>query len=328
MSRFFLGVDIGNTKSHALIADETGNAVGFAHGGPGNHEVLGLDGFQTALHSVTEGALTNAGIHRAQIAGAGYGIAGYDWPSDRPAMDNVLQTLALEAPYEFVNDALMGLIAGTKDGWGVNVSAGTSGNCRGRDQQGREGRVSGNGAPFGEYGGGHELVSLSLQAISRAWSLRGPHTRLSQLFVEHVGAKDVDDLLEGIVRDRYRLSPTDAPVAFRAADEGDTVANDLITFISRELGNLAIGVIRQLEFEDLAFEVVLAGSFYKGSPHIEATVRETIHTVAPGAQLVRLSAPPVVGSVLLGMESAGMDFRAVRDTLIASTAELPELATE
>ena len=34
MTRYFLGVDVGATKSHALIADETGRAVGFGPPGP------------------------------------------------------------------------------------------------------------------------------------------------------------------------------------------------------------------------------------------------------------------------------------------------------
>ena len=31
---YFLGIDIGGTKSHALIADEEGRAVGFGQAGP------------------------------------------------------------------------------------------------------------------------------------------------------------------------------------------------------------------------------------------------------------------------------------------------------
>ncbi len=41
MMRYFLGVDVGATKTHALIADEAGAGVGFGAGGPGNHEVVG-----------------------------------------------------------------------------------------------------------------------------------------------------------------------------------------------------------------------------------------------------------------------------------------------
>jgi hypothetical protein len=54
-------------------------------------------------------------------------------------------------------------------------------------------------------------------------------------------------------------------------------------------------------------------------------MRETIHAVAPGAHLVRLTAPPVVGGVLLGVEQAGEDPFAVREALIRSTQEMLEM---
>ena len=78
--RYFLGVDTGATKSHALIADECGRALGFGESGPGNYEAVGWDGMRQALHTITHQALASAGIAREQITGAGFGIAGYDWP--------------------------------------------------------------------------------------------------------------------------------------------------------------------------------------------------------------------------------------------------------
>jgi hypothetical protein len=51
-------------------------------------------------------------------------------------------------------------------------------------------------------------------------------------------------------------------------------------------------------------------------------MRQTIHTEAPGARLVRLAAPPVVGAVVLGMQVGGIDAPARRERLIQSTAEL------
>ena len=44
MTRYFLGIDIGGTKSHALVADDTGQALGLGVGGPGNYEVVGYSG--------------------------------------------------------------------------------------------------------------------------------------------------------------------------------------------------------------------------------------------------------------------------------------------
>jgi hypothetical protein len=82
------------------------------------------------------------------------------------------------------------------------------------------------------------------------------------------------------------------------------------------LADIAIGVARQLNFIEIEFEVVLAGSLYKGSPRITATMQETIHRVAPLARLVHLNAPPVVGSVLLAMEQWDVDYTVLRDHLI------------
>ena len=78
--RYFLGADIGASKTHILIADETGQAVGFGQAGPGNHETVGYDGLRAALRTATDQALTMAQITKAQIAGAGFGVAGYDFP--------------------------------------------------------------------------------------------------------------------------------------------------------------------------------------------------------------------------------------------------------
>ena len=86
---------------------------------------------------------------------------------------------------------------------------------------------------------------------------------------------------------------------------------------------MAIGVSRQLAFETLTFDVVLLGSLFKVSPLLVQTVGQTIQKVAPGACLVQLAAPPVVGGVLLGMEKAGIKYSStVRQSLLSSTNEL------
>jgi N-acetylglucosamine kinase-like BadF-type ATPase len=161
-----------------------------------------------------------------------------------------------------------------------------------------------------------------MQAVARDWSLRGPPTRLSHRFVAATGASDVADLLAGLMRGRYVLWAGDAPIVFSVAAEGDDIALDLVRRAGRELGNLAVGVSRQIGITDLAFDVVLSGSFYNGSPLIQETMADTIHAVAPRARLVRLEAPPVVGAVLLGMEQVGLQASALRQTLITSTRAL------
>lgn len=321
MTEYYLGVDIGGTKSHALIADEAGRVVGFGETGPGSHEVVGYEGLSVAIHTILDQAVRSAGIAKSQIAGAGFGIAGYDWPSERGPMRQIIESLGFGAPYELVNDAVIGLIAGASQGWGVAVVAGTSCNCRGRDPYGREGRVTGCGPAYGENAGGTELVAKAIEAVALAWTKRGPATILTERFIEAAGAHDVVDLLQGLSRGRYRLRASTAPIVFAAAETGDEVAASLIAWAGQELGSLAVGVIRQLEFESLKFEVVQAGSFYKGSPVITEMMRRVVHQVAPLAEFVRLDVPPVIGGVLLGVEQSGTKYLHLREDLIRSFRE-------
>jgi N-acetylglucosamine kinase-like BadF-type ATPase len=205
------------------------------------------------------------------------------------------------------------------DGWGVVVSAGTSNNCRGWDKNGREGRITGQGPRFGEYGGASEIVNRAVQAVALAWSQRGPETALSQALVDSAGAVNVADLLAGMVRGRYEVSASFAPIVFEVADLGDIVAQEIIHWAGCELGSLAVGVIHQLELEEQEFDVVLSGSLYKGSPILREVMGQTIHAIAPGARLVRLNAPPVIGGVLLGMEQVGLDTIGLRPVLVKTT---------
>jgi N-acetylglucosamine kinase-like BadF-type ATPase len=263
--------------------------------------------------------LDRAGLVKEAIAGAGFGVAGYDWPSELAPTLEAIATLGLSCPVKAVNDTVVGLIAGATEGWGVAVVAGTGNNCWGRDRHGREGRVTGNGLRFAENGGAGEVVLRAVQVVSLAWSLRGPQTRLAQAFIERTGARNLDDLLEGLVLEWYQLDASAAPLVFQVATEGDPVAREVIAWAGRELGGLAVGVIRQLGFEALEFDVVQVGSLWSGGPLLTEPFCQTVHAVAPGARPVRLSVPPVVGGVLLGMEQAGILPVEVRPRLVEST---------
>jgi len=304
---YYLGADLGSTKTHMLIVDETGRALGFGESGSGNHEDVGYEGMLDAMQQGLVQALQAAGLSRADITGAGFGVSGYDWPSESSATASVIDMLGLSAPYIYVNDTVPGLVAGAEEGWGVVVVSGTGSNCRGWDREHRrEGRVSGHGVMMGEGAGASELIHRTMQVIGYAWSKRGPMTALADAFVHYAGAMDLEDLIRGYTTQEYPVGADAAPLVFRFAAEGDEVARELIHWAGVENGKMANAVIRQLEFEDLDFDVVLAGSMFEGGAMMIDPMRETIHKFAPGARLVRLRVPPVLGAVLLGMEAAGL----------------------
>ncbi|HSV85030.1 MAG TPA: BadF/BadG/BcrA/BcrD ATPase family protein [Levilinea sp.] len=328
--QYFLGGDIGSTKTHVLVADQYGAAIGFGEDGAGNHEVVGYEGFVQALSSACQAACQEAGLHLEDITAAGFGVSGYDWPSEKRATDAAMRAAGIRAPFLAVNDAILGLLAGSSEGWGLAVVSGTGCNCRGWDRQRqREGMVTGHGYIMGEGAGASELVHRAIQAVSHEWTLRGPATAISQALICAVGASSLADLIEGISQRYYDVDASAAPLIFAAANDGDAVAIDLIRWAGIELGELAKAVIRQLSFQDLEFEVVMVGSMFKGGRLLIDSMYDTIQSLAPKARLVPLTAPPVTGAVFLAMEQVNYTpAPEVRQNLVQSFQHYAKVGNE
>lgn len=327
MTSYYLGIDIGATKSHALLADQTGCVVGFGEAGSGKRQADDYSRVGRVINEITDQALARANLEKEDIAGMGFGISDYDWPSQRAPHVEQIETLKIAASYELVNDAVIGLLAGTPEGWGLCLISGTGCNCWGISQDRRVGHVTGFGAMFGEGAGAYELITQALHRVAGAWRMNSSPTRLTAMFCELVGASDASDLIEGLALARYYIPPSVAPLVFRAAEEGDQVAREVIEWAGRELAKLAEGVIHQLGFEKETFDVVLAGSMFKGGALLIDPLREALRAVAPHARLVHLNAPPVIGAVLLAMEQAGLErpqIQQARQTLLATAEETIE----
>ena len=96
MGKSYLGVDVGSSKTHALITDGAGKALGFGEGGAGNHEVVGYPGLIRAVKDTVGQALRAAGITVADLGGAGFGVSGYDWPSEKEPTLKAISVLGIE----------------------------------------------------------------------------------------------------------------------------------------------------------------------------------------------------------------------------------------
>lgn len=320
--QYFLGIDVGSSKTHALIADETGQCIGFGRAGGGNHQNAGYERLAEVLQKSFEGTCQTSSVEKDQLAGAGFGVAGYDFPSEREAHVRAIAELGLSCPIEIVNDGANGLISGTSHGVGVNVTAGSGVNARGRGRNGKEGRIVGNGVEFGEYGGAIEIVYRARQFVNYAWIKRIPPTKLTSVFLEATGAKDEADLVEGLSHNHYHLFPGIAIEIVNAARESDQAALDVIRWSGEELGWLAVSVARQIEMENEEIEIVQSGSVFEAGELIMQPMRNVVLKHVPKAKLIRLDGPPVVGPLMLGMQMADIDPYPMRERLIKTAKEL------
>jgi N-acetylglucosamine kinase-like BadF-type ATPase len=302
-----VGVDGGGAKTHAVVADNRGDVLGAALGGPSNWEDVGLAAAGQELHDVVSRALLAAGVSARDIDGSVFGLAGVDWETDVQRLDPVVAALGLPGPRAIMNDAFLPLRAGTQWPWGVAVIAGTGSVAAGRSPAGQLFRTFGLGPMFGDEGSGSEVAEAAVRAVAEAHLGKGPATDLTEVLCRRTGRDSVPELLEFLSReflDSPEL-PTVAVDVLRTADAGDAVARGIAARAGTALGEAAGLVARRLAMEELEFDLVLAGGLLRGRNRLvidplEAALKRT----AQAATLVHLDAPEVVGAILMAMELA------------------------
>ncbi|GAB4439256.1 MAG: BadF/BadG/BcrA/BcrD ATPase family protein [Anaerolineae bacterium] len=307
----FLGVDGGSSKTHALLADERGQALALGRGGCGNWEGIGVDAAYEAHYAAFHEAIARAGLTAADITASAFGLSGLDWPSDVPILDAMVARLGIPGPRVLVNDAFVALRAGTTQPWGVAIIAGTGSIKAGRNRAGETARTlglgGGEGSDWGDWGGGADITRAALAGIAQAYIGLGPETIMSNSLVRFAGVPDVESLLRGVTREGLRLRGA-TRLVFEAAAAGDAVAHAVLVRSAQAIGRSANLVIRKLHMEAEDFELVLAGSVSRnaqGSIWMD-TLLDVVHSVEPKAQPLLLDAPPATGGVLLAMEAAGL----------------------
>ena len=97
---------------------------------------------------------------------------------------------------------------------------------------------------------------------------------------------------------------------------------EITHWAGEELGWLAVSVARQSEMENDALEIIQSGSIFDAGEVITEPMKAHVLKHCPKAILKKLDCPPVVGSVILGMEQAKFDGYSVRDVMTQSVKEI------
>ncbi len=309
-----LGVDAGASKTFALVADEDGHSLGFGQAGPGNHQVAGPEPALAAIRHSVEEALARADAASPVRFGL-FGLAGADLPMDFALLTPAIEEMDLAHQVRVKNDTMVALRAGLTRRWGVAVICGTGINAGGIGPDGQEIQLPGLGPLSGDWGGGGDIVQEVIFLICRAWDGRGRPTALTEMALDTLGMPSVEQLIAQLYRgqletyaggfDQQGLLDL-VPLVFEAAYAGDQVAQGLVARLGTEVGTTASAIIKRLGVKSTDVEVVLAGSVFKGKgPLLLDTVTQVVHKTAPRATIVRPAFEPVVGAVLLALESLG-----------------------
>ena len=95
--RYILGIDGGNSKTHALITDERGVPSGFGEAGASDYQEVGIDQAEQAWSMAIHQASDQAGIQPDEITDASFCLAGADLPEDYVLLQRTVDQLLPKA---------------------------------------------------------------------------------------------------------------------------------------------------------------------------------------------------------------------------------------
>jgi len=301
-SDLVIGVDGGATHTAALLADAaTGAVVGRGESGPSNIQAAGVDAALRELDAAVVGAFAAAGLARATVAAACLGLAGVDRSEGLDLIRSWADSVALADQLSVANDATLLFAAGTPEGWGLAVIAGTGSIAFTLDRAGRDGRAGGWGYLLGDEGSAWQVGLGGLRAACRAADGAGPPTRLLADFLARLGTADPRDIIPAVYRgawDRAAIAGL-APVVLEAAERGDDVAHKLVVREVTELARTAVAAVDAGRLSRLGLPVALAGGLVVGNAFYRMLFLESLRGfgVHPGS--FEPVADPAVGAVAL-----------------------------
>jgi len=318
-----VGVDGGSTKTVALVADGQGHIIGAGRGRGSTCTTADIAPAMQVVIETVESALGQAGRSSDDLAAGVFGLSGADWPEDHERRQAFLSEYGIARRVFIKNDAFAGLRAGTRNTFGVVIAAGTSCNAAAIAPDGREWHFG----YYQDYGGASTVGREAIRAVLHAEDGRGQPTALAQIVLDSLGYPTPEALLRGRLAGKIPNASVAAlcPAVFEAAFDGDAVATRIIVDQGVALAEYATALIRRYDMQELAFDVVLAGSVFKGKGHLLVdTITQAIAQVAPRARVKRQQFEPAVGGLLLAYDALGMTVTDSMYDNLARTVPDPE----
>jgi len=322
-----LAVDGGGVKTDLALVGSRGNLVAFARGGGSQAHYLGVEGCVEVLETLLERAIARAGgrpLDRPFASIACFLIAGADLPEESASLRARLEQLGWARRHVVDNDTVALLRAGTDRGWGVAVVCGAGINCLGRAPDGREARFPSLGEISGDWGGGVEIGLAALAAAARSADGRGPRTVLETAVPAHFELREPIDVARALHHQQMPVSRLGelAPLVLALCDE-DPVATRIVHRLADEVIALAGAALRRLDLTATDPDVVLGGGVLRSvSAGIVERIAHGIQEVAADAQVLVSPSEPIVGAVLLGLDSLGADAHAGARARVELDAEV------
>ncbi|MET9429460.1 BadF/BadG/BcrA/BcrD ATPase family protein [Streptomyces sp. NPDC003036] len=311
-----LAIDAGNSKTDVAVVGADGAVLGEARGGGFQPPVVGVDAAVGVLADAVGAAARTAGLGGPPyVSHVSACLANADLPVEERELADAVRARGWSrgGSVEVRNDTFALLRAGVEEPRGVAVVCGAGINCVGMRPDGRTARFPALGRISGDWGGGSGLAEEAMWWAARAEDGRGEPTELARTLPAHFGLDSMYALIEALHRGRIAAERRHelTPVLFATSAAGDPVARALVERLAQEVVAMASVALARLDLLDEEVPVLLGGGVLAARhPRLTPRIAELLAAKAPKAAVRVVTAPPVLGAGLLGLDHVGAPARA------------------
>jgi N-acetylglucosamine kinase-like BadF-type ATPase len=300
---YSLAIDQGGTKTAAILSDDDGHILGKGMGTGACHFFDGMPGAMAAVNDAAQAAFTQAGLSPKSLHAISAGMAGANLPEEIVALENGLRSLFPVDSIRVYNDCLIAMRGGTPASRCAVLCAGTGLNAAARFHD--EPPFVFNNYIEDIDQGAKGLGSRALQAVFFSEIGALPPTVLTEMALRLFELEKVDELLLAWQRKQLHKPIQDlSPLMFEAAKKSDAVALGIISQFGTSISRYPIAAIQKHKAQNLKMDIVLSGGLFKnkGTSLVE-TISAEIYRVAPNARIIEATYEPVVGAMLMALDS-------------------------
>jgi len=297
-----LGIDGGGSHTVALLADGS-ELLGRGEAGPTNMRAVGASRAFAALDSAVARAFTAAGRPRVRVGAICLGLAG----AEPAQVHEWVEQNGIAEWTHVTSDGALLLAAGTPDGWGVGVVAGTGSIAVARSATGRLVRSGGWGYVLGDEGSGYAVVVAALRAAVMAADGRGPATRLLDRLQQRMDVANPTEFIDAVYSsawDRARIAGL-APDVLTIAEAGDAVAAGIVQLQAVALAQTALAAAAKADLLNSNWPLALAGGMLLNSQFYRQRFLAELTTFGHRPASTFLVPEPAVGAVRLARARSG-----------------------
>jgi glucosamine kinase len=306
MTFIVIGIDGGGSKTHAIVADETGRTIAETVG-PGSAIKPGhAQDSANVIAEVVRDALASCEMTHVTPRAICVGVAGAGREAQREELWQALSTRDLASEIVIHSDFSIALDDAFGDGPGILLISGTGSVAFGRSPTGTTARCGGWGPVCGDEGSGAWIGRRALSVVTASSDGREPETGLTGAILTAAQLNETSDLVEWASRATPGTLATLAPVVMSVAESGDLRANALVTLAVEELVLHVRALARQLFGDErAAVGVALSGGMLQRGSTLRKRLEHRLKSAVPGAQVRTEPVIAARGAVRAALRSVG-----------------------